>query len=804
MSNNNAVSSRVLLGVFFTVLLAFSGLASCGGGRGSTTSTSSTSAATTPTVSVSATSTSVAYNASTDITWSSTNSTSCTFGSIAKTVVKTSGSFNTGPLVATTTYTVTCDDGAGTSASQSVTITVASPAVSSAITGFADAGGGNVTVKSANSLTTGVVITISGTINYDGTYTVISQTSNDFTITRAFVPGSGSEAGIWQLAGGMISGCTSLTTAGTSGAITLYNYPSRFTGVAPLSVFFDTAGTAGTPGTMATATTRPFHDLEYRWDFGDPAGGATWSYGARPGASSKNSATGPVASHVFETPGTYIVSVSATDGTNTESNSCAKIVVQYADAIFSGTNTICFSTTGTFTGCPAGATQVTTSNFTTAINTYQATNRRLLFRRGEVFTAASSARINTTGPGIVGAFGAGAAPIVRMTGGTQILQLSSATTPSIKDWRVMDLEFDGMGIATVGVNADGKFNQLLALRLNIHDTMRGIAADPNVLDWWNSDGNPAHAGHTIYEDWAIINSTITGCIGCGGDWRIYVSAKRNSIQGNMLDNMVTGGSHVIRSEYTGKGVIGNNTIARAGGTQHAIKLHAEEWTVPGVRNPGGVGTYTEQVFIADNKLIGANNAWTVALAPTNSGVDERLRDIIVERNWLTAGAGTQVALYSTAAETTIRNNICDMTGAFIHTCVEVTQRGVEPSPSNVRVYNNTFYSGSMGDFTGVNIGTATNVTVINNLGSASSATSPVMISGTGSGIIQSNNVLGSPAALFVSAMPSTPADFSLSLSSPARDYKPTVSVPVWSDFFRSDRPQSGVPGTIDIGAIEGP
>jgi hypothetical protein len=120
----------------------------------------------------------------------------------------------------------------------------------------------------------------------------------------------------------------------------------------------------------------------------------------------------------------------------------------------------------------------------------------------------------------------------------------------------------------------------------------------------------------------------------------------------------------------------------------------------------------------------------------------------------------------------------------------------------VRIYNNTFYSAATGDFECVSIGTATNTTVQNNLGSAPQASGPDMIAGSGTGLVQSNNLLNnSPSALFVSAAPSAPADFSLkSLPNRARDTG-LSTVPVLSDFFRTSRPQNGA---IDIGAVEGP
>lgn len=578
--------------------------------------------------------------------------------------------------------------------------------------------------------------------------------------------------------------------------------PARTSGVAPLSVFFDASGTTD------AGVSRPFHELEYTWSFGDTNAG-TWSYGTRVGAS-KNAATGPVAAHVFETPGTYTVSLTVFDGTYSATTSTT-ITVLDPEVVFAGANTVCFSTSANYAGCPAGATQVQSSDFDAAINTHHNTNRRLLFRRGETFTASASGTIDKTGPGIIGAYGSGTArPIAKIVAGGAfpIIQLSGPATPGIGDWRVMDFEIDGSSVLSSdvsGIGAFGGFNQFLGLRLNIHDIWRGVAAGTSILDWWNNNGSP---GHTIFDQWAVVDSTITALPGCNSpgnyncDWRILLDAARVNIQGNSLDNQDTGGSHVIRSGYIGKGVIANNTLARAGDFQLAIKLHAAGWAIAGVANPGGVGTYTEQVVIADNKIIGGINPWTISLGPQDEISDERARDIIVERNWFTAGSASQLHMHINSSETTIRNNICDLSGGAYHTCVGVDRWGITPAPVNVRVYNNTMYSGSTGDFVGVEIGTAADTIVRNNLASAPNATGPVMISGAGTGLVQSNNLLNNtPSALFVSVAPSVPADFRLrALPNPARDTG-LATVPVLSDFFLTLRPQNGA---IDIGAVEGP
>lgn len=73
---------------------------------------------------------------------------------------------------------------------------------------------------------------------------------------------------------------------------------SRTSGVAPLSVLFDTSKTT------AVNTERPFHELDYFWEFGDPENG-TWVVSGL----SKNVDKGPLAAHVFEMPGTYTITL---------------------------------------------------------------------------------------------------------------------------------------------------------------------------------------------------------------------------------------------------------------------------------------------------------------------------------------------------------------------------------------------------------------------------------------------------------------------------------------------------------------
>lgn len=581
----------------------------------------------------------------------------------------------------------------------------------------------------------------------------------------------------------------------SSGAITLSVVASRLTGVAPLAVFFDATATT------ATATSRPFHDLEYRWDFGDPGSGVWGTTGL-----SKNTTTGPVATHVFETPGTYNVCLTVFDGTNTRSTSVS-ITVQDPDAAFPGNRTTCFSNSADFAGCPSGATQVTTSSLDTVTNSATSGNtvRRLLLRRGHVWTA-SGPTLSAQGPGILGAFGSGAVPIIRSAsaGGNTMLTLSRNNTPTMSDWRIMNIEFDGQNRAnSYGISAGGGFSQITIFGVNIHDVFSGIQFSPSILNYWNSNGSP---GHVIWDQIAVVNSTTTHAIGAGGGYCTYISGSRLSILGNTMDDSIVA-THVLRIPYMNKGVIGHNLISRPAPIYHALKLHGPGFSSSGVT---GGGRYSEQIVISDNTFLGGaiGSTWTVAIEAQNATEDERIRNVVFERNWTRAGLGTTIGVIVKGSEITFRNNIFDNTGGATGGGTGINLNGsfgIAPPIDQVRIYNNTFYRTALtGDYTGVGLsGSPTNVTIRNNLVSAPGVPiAPALFGGSGgSGFVQSNNTVNnSAAALFVNSSPNVPAGFKLLSTSPAKDVGMN-SVPVFSDFFLTNRPLNGV---IDRGAAEAP
>ena len=570
------------------------------------------------------------------------------------------------------------------------------------------------------------------------------------------------------------SGCS---TTGATGAITLSNVPSRFTGVAPLSVFFDASGTT------ATATATPFHDLDYRWDFGDPAGspvnGTSWKYGARAGISSRNSETGPLAVHVYETPGVYTVALTATDGTNTVSNSCTQIVVQNPDTVFSGTNTVCVSTGTDFTGCPSGATTRTTSSFNTAMGYIGASTHRLLFKAGDTWTGATSSTISTAGPGIVGSFGSGAKPHI-MAGslGGYFIVLSA------NDWRITGLDFDGNSAnpTRAAVQYAGYDNDLMLnlVTRNLGAMAAGFGGSYNVIQ-------------------DVVESGINSGINDTAAQIYWTPSTSSAIIGNYIDPQGHG-QHVIRQGAAKKCLIVHNTLGNPGATKEVIKLHQTSspqttWD----------GTYTEKVIIADNHLLPITEAWQIVVQAQNNSYPEHLRDIIVENNWLEAGSANAQIIMSTSNvdglhPSTVKNNILDMsTSNSGDRGITVQAYGPTTVPNNVRVYNNTCYSSASAGFACVQINTATNTLVYNNLASAPSSTSRSVLIDGGTGTLQASNLLNNtPSALFVSGTPAVPADYALKAgANPAVDTG--TKVPVLSDFVPNARANGSA---WDIGAYE--
>jgi PKD repeat protein len=391
---------------------------------------------------------------------------------------------------------------------------------------------------------------------------------------------------------------------------------SRLTGPAPLAVFFDATSTVHTNSELDT-----YRELAYRFSFGDPSSGV-WAVSGR----SRNEQTGgPIAAHVFDTPGTYVVSVTARDAAGLSSTASVTITVTAPDAAFPGDRTVCISRTTDFTGCPANASRIANA---TSWPAFRASSRYML-RAGQDFSSLGVVNLReASGVGLVDvqlvAFGSGTKPRT-----SRIVVDSGNTGPSSWPRRVSIVGLDALDI----LNSRGAFDLLLYRNDITRGGMIDIASafdfaltNSPATSWANPDG--------IY----IVENRIDR------NFDTAVSANPSAITGNAVRFVILGNDidrtaqHNVRIWQAHKAFIAHNSISgRAGDMIRAtIKLHSAGLAPVQSSLPVGVTQLqrSSQIVIADNHLgsPSSNVQWLAATAPQNNQSAEGLEDVIWEDN----------------------------------------------------------------------------------------------------------------------------------------------------------------------------
>lgn len=605
---------------------------------------------------------------------------------------------------------------------------------------------------------------------------------------------------------------------------------SRTSCTAPCYIHFDATGTTDAD------TTKPFHDLLYQWSFGDTSAG-NWGNGANTSLP-KNGAFGPVAAHLYETAGTFTVTLQVGDGTNTVKNSSITITVASANTTFSAT-TVCIAAStlpvAGSGGCPSGAAVATNSDFAAECATQLAAGKkRLLWKRGDTFTYSTFCGINTASSvGLMGVYGTGAKPTLVCSGTADyVFRVSTSSIHSgLDDWRFMDFNAVGCaGFYTGFIHAEGTASQLTILRNDLSGFGMGVDLADTVLDNHNRTGNGTHV---VWDQIGVFDNTWVLPYNTNS-YPVFMGAERSAIMGNNFNNAngATQGAHVIRAGYFAKNVVSNNTLASPSGAQsnEVGKFHGPVWrtftgtthtttTIDGIWNTTGyvagetitgtgiqantkifsvptstsivldkaatasatvtltlgdsVGTaglgagYSRWLIFSDNRVIADTSVFAIAVQATNDSIDERIKDVIYERNYTTAGPTFQYGFIVTATEVTARNNVIDMTASVEGSggagrCFLVYQPGNDANhnnlvPDNVWLYNNTCYTSAtfgsakvalavLGSTAGTPV-QPNHVTVKNNLLYAPNTTTPLLLNDSGTtNLTRSNNTTDSTDA----------------------------------------------------------
>lgn len=576
--------------------------------------------------------------------------------------------------------------------------------------------------------------------------------------------------------------------------------------VAPCAVFFrDSDAVAST-----SSGTRPIHDYRYSWNFGDTESG-NWSTTGK----SKNSAEGPFRGHVYETAGTYTVTLTVrnaagtTIGTDTET-----ITITDPDTVYTGTLTTCLNNTGDadFTGCPSGATHLNGNDLTaTAVVNSAQTGERLLIKRGSSFTVSSSPVWPESTGVTIGAYGTCTSPdsAGRCSNDPHITATASVFDMDHRqDWRVVNIYVSGSSFGGV---MDMQYWTILRFR------QYGA-----ILGWshWNDNSPMTITGM------AVVDSEVTH----GFDYCAFLGSERLLLAGNTFATVdpQNGGSHVLRVWQSFYGDISHNRVSGAGYPtgqpslgRHALKLHGpgyssfsgvNEWCDPATNlQTSCLGHQTAFTVISDN-IFGAAGPEPVKLGPQDSATNSYLFDLIFERNLVINDFGDQYQTDITndmiglsASYSSVRNNIlyartsqAELIGIHVW-----DNDGAPITPSHNRVLNNTIRSldvGGGGWYTGVTIeNEAVGTEARNNLASfpnLSGTANIYAVRDLASGSTASNNVLSNNPHL-EDPDNSTPLSRSFALTSSSTDaIDQGYAVGVWEDFLGVTRT-----GTMDVGAF---
>lgn len=620
-------------------------------------------------------------------------------------------------------------------------------------------------------------------------------------------------------------------SGGGGGTIALNINETRTTGTSPLTVWYN-----ATTSTDSAVTT-PFMDLDCEWNFGDTgsSGTGTWSYG-NPNYNSMNKATGLIASHTYVVPNgsgdtNFTASVTCKDAAGNTATGNATTVTVYDPSGANGyptTATTCISTSGTFTGCPSGAANVTSSSFSTSLATYAVTNSRVLFRCGETFTGDSSSSGDVSGSNIrIGAYGGCEGtqtnrPILSDStgaGGTgQIVIVNNSHDIAISDIQCEGNTFANQGVCITNVNGSTVNShvpyQITAYNIYSHNNkasfifsnVRQVALVNSVQNDAQTIGvflNGAGDQTDVWTDPCASTSPVS-CV----DYQAIIG---NSIHSASLVGQTGAGVETVRISAGSYSVITNNDLAYANNSGAFLKIHQ------GNTNSSSatwVGVYSQYYEISDNHL-GVHGTTQISasqfleFAPQDSTNDERLRYAVLERNFfdnMVPGPGRQV--YISAQHVAVRNNIFWMSSSYAGLSVVTRNSALVSSyeTTDVQVYNNTFYSQSLtnnpsegialADSLSGGSGTISNSIAKNNLCYFNSLAGESCVNDTGTGDTVSNNtvtVTNNPAFTNATTTLSTWTDYK-----PTANYTGAANT-IPGDLF--DALRVGWSPTWDLGAV---
>jgi len=298
-------------------------------------------------------------------------------------------------------------------------------------------------------------------------------------------------------------------------------------------------------GPDAGSNTDPRYRLiDYYWEIDDNIGAFNYPVNLLSAWNNASRHYGPYVVHTCPTSGTKNITLTAVDKVTGHSASRTKsITVLNADDVYSGTGfeTVCLSTSGDFTGAPAGATLVTASTLNLADQHFidadtDNTCVRFLFRAGETFDMEllfNGFQNAPKGGLFFGRFGAGAKPVINAPVATHAIRGEGnweiENPPTNRDLRITGLRFEGNfdpstdDPATATGTTPGAVRTDLPLNTMVYDVeCNGLA---------NASFNQGIRDADIRSLFSLCDVLITNH---GGQYPLFVAQGQNSLSASAL------------------------------------------------------------------------------------------------------------------------------------------------------------------------------------------------------------------------------------------------------------------------------
>lgn len=349
-----------------------------------------------------------------------------------------------------------------------------------------------------------------------------------------------------------------------------------------------------------------------------------WSFGDSGGT--YNSLRGWNAGHIYDTPGTYTISLSIIDGTNTTHTVSTSVTVTadtrtiiYVDSAGSDSNN------GLTTG-----TAVKTADKAFSL---LADNTKILFKRGETFTVDTTLYMNGVNQAL-GAYGSGELPVLNFvaTDGSEVIVFLGTTSSGVT---IQNIAFDSPNAITTGPADDLSWYGAVWLG-GFNNVVCGCTFN-NVADATNGTQQPT--GVIVQDCMAPLLKGMRGylCWVDGTDWAIL---------GNSVTNTTRAHCVRVNSAVAARVLVSTNNLTK----QYPEDDPGEaQKTTVNVR----IGSY---VYVTNNVL--SESTCGISYSPGQTS-DQIVNWCVWERNYIHNG---QLVAALTGHHVMLRDNVLDITG----------------------------------------------------------------------------------------------------------------------------------------------